>query len=155
MATFQLLGQDVFSYLRPEQINSIHDVSEILDCRAGDLVYSQGEEARHLYVVLRGQVDLQLPGRKGFGILIESLGHDAIFGASASLEPGKYMLTARCRVDSKILKIDAAMLRSLLDKDCRMGYTIQRRITDLYFKRYIETMQKLQAVVMSIPLEPQ
>ncbi len=155
MATFQLLGQDVFSYLRPEQINSIHNVSEMIDRRAGDLVYSQGEDARHVYVVLDGQVDLQLPGKKGFGILIESLRRDAIFGASASLEPGRYMLTARCAIDSKLLKIDAAMLRSLLDKDCRMGYAIQRRITDIYFKRYIETMQKLQAVVMSIPLEPQ
>ena len=155
MATSQLLKQDVFSYLRPEQIDSIHNVSEIIERHAGDLVYTQGEKARHLYVVLDGQLDVLLPGKKGFGILIESLGRDAMFGASASSMPGTYMLTARCVVDSKILKIEAVALQRLLEEDCQMGYAIQRHISELYFKRYIETMQKLQAIVMSIPLEPE
>jgi CRP-like cAMP-binding protein len=155
MANSQLLAQDVFSYLRPEQINAIHSVSEIIEHRAGEVVYTQGERAKHLYVVLDGQVALQLPGKKGFGILIESLGRGAIFGASASFETGTYMLTAQCLANSKILKIEAAMLRRLLDEDPRMGYALQKRISDLYFKRYVETMQKLQAIVTSIPLEPQ
>jgi CRP/FNR family transcriptional regulator, cyclic AMP receptor protein len=155
MANSQLLAQDVFSYLRPEQINTIDNVSKIMEYRAGDLVYTQGEKAKDLYMVLDGQVALQLPGKKGFSVLIESLGRGAIFGASASFESGTYMLTAQCLTNSKILKIEAAVLRRLLDEDCRMGYALQKRISDLYFKRYIETMLKLQAIVTSIPLEPQ
>lgn len=65
------------------------------------------------------------------------------------------MLTARCMVDSKILKIEVAVLRHLLDNDCVMGHALQRHLTDLYFKRYIGTMQKLQAVVISLPVEPE
>jgi CRP-like cAMP-binding protein len=153
MATSQLLAQDVFSYLRPEQINVINNVAEIVDYRAGQVVYPQGEKARHVYVVLDGQVALRLPGNKGISILIESLGPGAIFGVSASFEPGAYMLTASCLTDSRILKMETAVLRRLTDEDCRMGYALQKRISELYFKRYIETMQKLQAIVMSIPLE--
>lgn len=93
MTTPQLLAQDVFSYLRPEQINVIHNAAEIVEYRAGQVVYTQGEKARHVYVVLDGQVALRLPGKKGVSILIESLGRGAIFGASASFEPGAYMLT--------------------------------------------------------------
>jgi CRP-like cAMP-binding protein len=153
MATPQLLAQDVFSYLRPEQINVIHKASEILERQAGQVVYHQGDKAKYLYVVLEGEVALRLPGKQGLSILIESLGRGAIFGASASLEPGTYMLTAQCMADSKILKIETDALRRLTDEDCRMGYAIQRHISDIYFKRYTETMQKLQTIVMSIPLE--
>jgi CRP-like cAMP-binding protein len=155
MVTSQLSAQDVFSYLRPEQVNAIHNVSKVIAYQPGKVVYSQGEKATHLYVVLEGQVDLQLPGRKGFSILIESLRHGAIFGACSAFGSGTYMLTARCMVDSKILKIEAAVLRHLLDNDCVMGYALQRHLTDIYFKRYIGTMQKLQAVVMSLPVEPE
>jgi len=155
MATSQLLAEDVFSYLRPEQINTIHNVSEIIEYRAGAVVYIQGEKAKSFYVVLDGQVALRLPGKKGLSLLIESLGRGGIFGASASFESGTYMLTAQCLADSRILKIEAAVLRRLTDEDCRMGYALQKRISDHYFKRYIETMRKLQAIVMSIPLEAQ
>lgn len=155
MATPQLSALDVFSYLRPEQINIINNAAKIVEYRAGQVVYTQGEKAGHVYVVLDGQVALRLPGKQGVSILIESVGPGAIFGASASFEPGAYMLTASCLADSKILKMETAVLRRLTDDDCRMGYALQKRISELYFKRYIETMQKLQAIVMSIPLEAQ
>ena len=40
-----------------------------------------------------------------------------------------------------------------MDDDPLMGYAIQTLISRVYFKRYIDTMQKLQAIVHSIPLE--
>ena len=39
-----------------------------------------------------------------------------------------------------------------MDKDLMMGYALQMRISKVYFERYIETMQKLQAIVMNIPI---
>jgi CRP-like cAMP-binding protein len=176
MATSQLSERDVFHYLRPEQINAIDKISETIDCHAGDLVYTRGDKARYLYALLDGQVELVLPGKGGIAVLIESLNRDAIFGTSASFaprawwfighrnpndavfgtnasfDPGTYTLTARCTADSKILKIDTIALRQLMEEDCRMGYAIQRHISDLYFKRFVETMNKLQAIVMNIPM---
>jgi hypothetical protein len=34
-----------------------------------------------------------------------------------------------------------------------MGYAMQRRLSGIYFKRYLDTMGKLQTVVMSLPVE--
>jgi hypothetical protein len=34
-----------------------------------------------------------------------------------------------------------------------MGYAMQRRLSGIYFKRYLDTMSKLQTVVMSLPVE--
>ncbi len=153
MATSQMLAQDVFSYLRPEQIDAIHNASEVVERRAGEVVYSQGDEAKFLYVVLEGKVALRLPGKKGLSILIELLDRGTIFGAGAGFALQAYTLTAQCLADARLLKIDASRLQRLMDDDCRMGYAIQKRISDLYFRRYIKTMMKFQDVVLSIPLE--
>jgi hypothetical protein len=34
-----------------------------------------------------------------------------------------------------------------------MGYALQTRISAVYFGRYIETMRKLQAITLSLPIE--
>jgi len=153
MATSQMLAQDVFSYLRPEQINIIHNASEVVERHARAVVYTQGEKGKYLYVVIDGQVALRLPGSKGMSILIETLGRGAIFGAGASFEPGTYTLTAQCVSDCKLLRIDTAVWRRLMEEDSRMGYALQKRISDLYFKRYVETMRTLQGIIACIPLE--
>ncbi len=41
-----------------------------------------------------------------------------------------------------------------MDRDLVMGYTIQTQISRIYFQRYVETMNKLQSIVMNLPLEP-
>jgi hypothetical protein len=35
-----------------------------------------------------------------------------------------------------------------------MGYAIQSKISEIYFRRYVEAMNKLQAIIMNIPLQP-
>ena len=40
-----------------------------------------------------------------------------------------------------------------MEEDSRMGYALQKRISDLYFKRYVETMRTLQGIIACIPLE--
>ena len=40
-----------------------------------------------------------------------------------------------------------------MDQDLLMGYTIQTQISRIYFNRYIDTMKKLQSIVMNLPLE--
>ena len=83
---------------------------------------------------------------------------DRIFAALAESRGG-WLLTAtvdylrQCTEDSELLKIGAVSLKRLLDDDPRMGYTIQSKISEIYFRRYIETMRKLQSIVMNIPLE--
>jgi CRP-like cAMP-binding protein len=153
MSTVQLVGHDVFSFLRPEQIATISNASKVATYRAGETVYVQGSKAQFLHVVLAGEVALRLPGKGAVSILIDQLGPGAMFGTSLGSAQDRYQLTAQCLSDCRILKIETAVLRRLMDEDLLMGYAIQQRISELYFNRYIETMQKLQAIVMTIPLQ--
>ena len=44
-------AQDVFSFLRPEQVNSISDAAERITCKAGDVVYNKGDKADDLSLI--------------------------------------------------------------------------------------------------------
>ena len=48
---------------------------------------------------------------------------------------------------------DAATLKELMDTDLVMGYAIQTKISRIYFNRYLDTMKKLQSIVMNLPVE--
>jgi CRP-like cAMP-binding protein len=153
MAVERLEGHGVFQFLRPDEMRAISDAAEVVEYRAGDTVYEKGVRADHFYVVLDGQVSLRLPGKPGVSIQIDELTQGAMFGSCVCFQLVEYSLTAQCTEDSRLLKISSATLKELMDEDLLMGYTIQTQISRVYFNRYVETMKKLQSIVMNLPLE--
>jgi len=144
---------EVFQFLRPDQVRAISDVAQVVDYKAGETIYEKGAKAEYFYVVLGGQVSLRLPGQSGVSIQIDELTGGAIFGSCICFQLVNYSLHAQCTRDSKVLKIESATLKELMDEDLLMGYTIQTQISRIYFNRYIQTMKKLQSIVMNLPLE--
>lgn len=149
----RLEKHEVFQFLRPDQLRAISDAAEVREYRAGETIYERGTSADHFFVVLDGQVSLRLPGRSGVSVQIEELTAGAVFGSCVCFQFVNYSLNAQCTRDSKLLKIESATLKELMDEDLLMGYTIQTQISRIYFNRYIETMKKLQSIVMNLPLE--
>ncbi len=149
----RLVAHDVFSFLRPEQVDAISERAERVRFAADAIVYERGEKADHIYTVLDGGVTLRLPGAAGFSVVIDQLGRGDMFGSCVCFQRDAYALTAQCAMDSELLRIESAALRDLMDRDLPMGYALQTRISAIYFGRYIETMRKLQAITMSLPLE--
>ena len=150
----RLNKNEVFQFLRPEQVRAISDVAQVVEFDAGETIYERGTPADHFYVVLDGQVSLRLPGTSGVSIQIEELTEGAVFGSCICFQLVEYSLNAQCTRDSKLLKIESATLKELMDQDLMMGYTLQTQISRIYFNRYIQTMKKLQSIVMNLPLEP-
>ena len=153
MAVAQLERNEVFQFLRPEQVTAISDAAKVMEYRAGDTVYEMGEPARYFYVVLDGQVSLRLPGGSGVSIQVDELTRGAMFGSCVCFDLVDYSVSAQCTSESRLLRLDAATLKELMDQDLVMGYAIQTQISRLYFKRYLDTMKKLQAIVMNLPIE--
>jgi CRP-like cAMP-binding protein len=151
--TGTLTSQELFGFLLPEQVNAISDAAEKIFVKAGETVYQKGEKAEDFYIVLDGEVTLKLPGKAGINIVIDQLRRGAIFGGALGYGRGSYALSAQCTGDAKLLKVRNSALKSLMDRDPRLGYTLQGYISTSYFNRYIDTMKKLQAIVMNIPVE--
>lgn len=149
----RLTAKEVFDFLRPDQVNAISEASDKISCVAGETVYERGSAADHLFTILKGEVALRLPGKGGISLVIDQLTKGAMFGSCVCFNRDSYALTAQCTEDSELLKIESAVLKGLMDEDLMMGYGLQTRISEIYFNRYTETMKKLQAIVMNIPVE--
>ena len=153
MAIEQLDRHEVFQFLRPDQLKKISDVARVAVFKAGETVYEKGARADYFYILLEGQVSLRIPSRSGISIQIDELTSGAIFGSCVCFQLVNYSLNAQCTRDSRLLEISSTVLKELMDQDLVMGYTIQTQISRIYFQRYIETMNKLQSIVMNLPLE--
>lgn len=154
MALDQLDKTEVFQFLRPDQLKKVSDVAKVELFHAGETIYEKGTRADYFYIVLEGQVSLRLPTRSGVTIQIDELTSGAIFGSCVCFQLTDYSLNAQCSRDARLLKISSTTLKELMDQDLLMGYTIQTQISRIYFQRYIETMNKLQSIVLNLPLEP-
>jgi len=149
----RLEGQEVFQCLRPEQLKAVSDVAEVVEMKGGETIYEKDTKADHFFVVLDGQVALRLPGHSGVSLQVDSLTKGAMFGSCVCFQLADYSLDAVCTVDTRLLKIESPTLKELMDRDLVLGYTIQSQISRIYFRRYIDTMKKLQAIVLNLPLE--
>jgi len=153
MATTTLEAHEVFRFLRPDQVRSLSETALEVSLAAGALVYQKGQAARRLYGIIEGQVALRLPVRSGVSVLVDQLGAGAMFGSCVCMDLSTYTLAAQCTEDSRLLKLDALVLKKLMDDDLRIGYAIQTQISKTYFQRYLDAMHKLQAIVMNLSLE--
>jgi len=152
MTSQALSSHDVFSFLQPEQVSAISEMAEVITFETGETVFRRGERADFLFALLEGQVSLRIPREGGVSLQIEDLPKGALFGSCVCFDLNQYSLTAICTEDSKLLKIDAAGLKGVMDRDLSVGYPVQRMISRTYFRRYLDTMEKLQTVAESLVL---
>lgn len=151
MAVEKLEKHEVFGLLNPNEMERLSNASGIVKLKKGDKVYSEGIPASHLFVLLKGRVELRRPMRKGPSFLVEDLIEGGLFGVSALMGTDRFLLNAECVEDSEVLKIEGRVLRQILDENPVVGYATQRRISQIFFKRYLAAMERLQAVVQVIP----
>jgi CRP-like cAMP-binding protein len=151
--TGTISSQEVFGFLTPDQVNVISDSAQRLNLEAGQMVYDRGDPADDFFIVLGGEVTLRLPGQGGVSVVIDQLGRGAVFGGALTFNRPTYALTAQCTKESQLLRVSANVMKALMEKDAIMGYHLQAYISNAYFNRYIDTMKKLQAIIMNLPIE--
>lgn len=100
---------------------------------SNDIISTEGEPAKDLYVLVEGQVGLRLTvdlvmESKSRDIKIDTVSKGSVFGWSALVEPYSSSRTAVCTKDSKVLVIDGKELIQLMDSDEHIGYEVMRSI---------------------------
>jgi signal-transduction protein with cAMP-binding, CBS, and nucleotidyltransferase domain len=149
-----LTSHEVFGFLLPEQVHAISEAAERVSFKAGENIYEKGDKADYFFIILDGEVTLRLPTSPGgLSLVVDHMGKGAIFGGPLGQKRKGYCLSAQGAQRGKLLKIEISVMKKLMEKDMRMGLSLQRYVASAYFDRYIDTMKKLQAIVMNIPVE--
>lgn len=154
MIVEELQHHELFRLLTAKEVERLSNASSVTKLGRGERVYAEGIPASHLFVLLKGKVELRRPTKGGLSILVDEVAEGGVFGVSSLTGEDRYLLNAECVADSEVLKVDGRVLRNILDGNPAIGYAIQRRVTQVFFKRYVAAMERLRSVALAVPIGP-
>jgi CRP-like cAMP-binding protein len=105
----------------------------------GDWLFRQDDPALWFYVIVEGALSLALVlHMNGSGEHIERmgvLGRGEVLGWSSLVSPFVYTLGAQAERKSKVIEIEAAGLRELIDDNPKYGYYLTKNLAEVISER--------------------
>ena len=114
---------------------------------AGKTIFSEGDVAENLYVLIEGRVRIMI-GELGHIVYIVSKGGED-FGWSTLVGRSEYSATAECLEPTTLLAFDRERFHQVLDKDPASGQTLYKGLTKTLAKRLLETYKMIAALSAS------
>ncbi len=132
MSTTEILKRcELFLGLDDSDLQKIVDLSSYREetYKAEEIIFEAGEAAKHLYVLEEGQVNLmvKLPTSSSDvmeQIVVRIITKGGIFGWSALVSPHVFTMSAISQEPSMVVIISGSELRTLFNKDTRLGYEV-------------------------------
>ena len=134
MVALSLLSKiEAFQGMTQRQLVKLEPCCETLEFQRGDKLFTEGEPARHLWVVLEGRVDLrfEMPDKRAatqdhtvtFAEADRPNEVGQTFGWSCFVPPYEMRLSAFCVSDNcRVIRFAKENLLRLFDYDPHMGY---------------------------------
>ena len=142
----------LFSFLKPAQLKKIAKIARELSVERGEVLFRENNRAEAFYVLLKGSVELlfvvdveyhpELRKELRFRVIYPG----ETFGISAFIEPYILTATARAVEPSQVIKIDAAHLLEMCQKDEKLAYTLIQQVAKTAMDRLNATRLQLAAV---------
>ena len=130
MSTFEALKRcELFLGLDDIELQKIVDLPSCTEKtrEAQEIIFEAGKEAKNLYILEEGQVNLVVKIPTGSSDLLEetvvcTITKGSVFGWSALVPPHVYTMSAICSQHSKVVVIGGDELRTLFNEDAHFGF---------------------------------
>lgn len=135
----------LFKGLGDDQIERITGIAREVSMKKGEGIFREGEEAKRLYILRSGAVELISKIEDLVELPIAILRDPGdIFGSGVLIEPNMYSLTARCAKTGGLLSIEGSALKDLMMEDRDLGCIVMTNLAGLYLKRLKESRQEMK-----------
>jgi len=141
--TEYLATHEFFSGLSKEYLARLCEFASKLEIEKGEVLFRQGESANKFYIVINGQISVQIPAVMGPTLEIQTLKHDQVLGWSWFISPYRWLFQARAEEDSKLLEFDGAEILARCEQDPKFGYELLKKFTVLMSERLDASRQKM------------
>ena len=101
-----LKNNDLFKGLSDSDLEEILPFCKDKTFNAGMNIFTCGEKGKEFFLLLDGEVKLQIETEKEYGLAVVFVETGSAFGISGLLEPHTYSSTARCNIEAKVIAID-------------------------------------------------
>ena len=137
-----------FALLTDEQLKAIAIIANETSYPKETLLLKENTTANKLILLLEGDVDLIFSGGGEGAIsnaLVGSIAPGEMLGVSSLIEPYTYISSARATVPVKVVEIDGAAVRALMQVDKLLGYALMRNVAAAVLERLKYTQVELAA----------
>lgn len=141
----QLRRLPFFADLPEPAVAALAADAEELALAAGDLILEQNDEARSVFFLLDGSVEVLLRYEGVGDLFMGSFQEpDTVIGWSALRPPYRYTDSVRCERSTRLLRIPRAAFETVIAGDARTGYLLLHR-TAAEVNRQLEATRDLLA----------
>lgn len=126
----------------PEHIQAeISDISKEEVLTEGQVIFKKGDAADFLFILEEGLVELAVQGEERLIFTVDEF--DAVFGWSALVEPREYTATAKCKKNSRVVKIDGGRLMRIFQNHPAEGLAVMSRLAGVVAGRLMTCYDEL------------
>ncbi len=136
-----------FRGLTPDQLNLIIPLFEPFSAPAGAVIFQQGDEATHLYVIQRGAVTIQYKPYDGPIITLSHLQGGDIFGWSSVVGGQTYTSDAIGTTEVEALRLRGSDLVHLCAEHPDEGGAILDKLAEAVSPRWTYARQQIHGVL--------
>ena len=137
-----------FAMLNDEQLKAIAMIAEEKSYPKDTLLVKENTTATVLSLLIEGDIDLIFSGGGEGAIvnaLVGSIAPGEVYGVSSLIEPYRYTATARATMPVKVVEINSTALRTLIDKEEKLGCAVMRNLAAAVLERLKYTQVELAA----------
>lgn len=126
-----------------EHLTRLAEIAQVQDLPADVVVFREGQPCRAVFLVLAGDVALELnvPGQGA--TRVHTVGEGELLGWSPLVDPGPMTATARTLRPCRLIAIDGLQLSVLCEHNPRFGLEFMRRTVKALAKRLNATRLQL------------
>lgn len=131
-----LLGELPFFFgMEDAHLETIAETASAVDFTAGTTIFEEGAEADSCYMLLEGDVALELivPGRGPH--VIQTLHAGDVLGWSWLFPPYRWVFDAQALTDTRAVRFDGPALRKAKESDPALGYDLLSRFAEVVVAR--------------------
>ena len=107
----------------------------LCECEDKAVIFSQGDHAEFLYVVIEGEVSIQFKPDDGPELQVSRIKEGGVFGWSAAFGSGFYTSGATCTQSAKLMRVRGTDLKMLRKNHPETGILILDRLAAIVVKR--------------------
>ena len=129
-------------------LQQIAENSTTAQFQAGEHIWRQGEVHETCYLVLNGQLALEIYVPMHGPIVVDTIAPGDLLGASGLLNSQKWSFDARALTDVQAVAIDCTKLHGLTEMDHELGFLIYRALARTLDGRLATARRRLLELVV-------
>ncbi|CAB5125401.1 hypothetical protein D3OALGA1CA_2864 [Olavius algarvensis associated proteobacterium Delta 3] len=141
---------EFFKGIDPEVMDKITAIYSVEDCPRETVLFDKGEDAKFIFILKEGTVNLVIKNGGTFAIPLSNPGE--VFGLSSLVEGGVYIASGVCATDSKVVRIERDRLNEIFAQHPDVGLVLVKRLGAVLTEKLSRLYRDLFSCSWSEPL---